>query len=749
MRKKYVELSYILVLLFCQSLIAQNSGNLWSATDGSKINSDLWVRDINPLTATYFSMNYEQMFNSLNDVAKRGDVLQFSDTFVTLPYFDGKLADFRVYEASVLHPDLQRKYPEIRSFIGYNIKTPNEIVRFSLSHKGFNAILLNTAQGTQYIDCLSKDRDQYMSYKREDLPSESFNCENTDEFSESIDINTNNSFAKNANDGVIRTYRLAMACTEEYAAFHVAQAGLQAGTDAQKKAAVLAEMNDVMTRVNAVYENELSVTMQIVANNENVIFLTDNFLSNNNLSLLIEESQQTISANIGEPFDIGHMLCTGPGGLAYVSQVCQGLRAGAVSGTGNPIGTQFEGILMHEMGHQYGSRHTFNGNTGACLDNGTPSFAYEPGSGTTIMAYSGICSPQNIQFNKDLYFHQKSLDAMWLNITNGGATCAAQMASGNSAPVADAGADYTIPSRTPYRLTGSSTDADGTGSHTYTWEQYDLGPAGLPSPTLLEGPLVRSFLPNTSSTRYIPQLEDYLDVFGQSTTWEVMSSVTRDINFRLTVRDNDVRGGQLAVDGMVVSVTNTSGPLRIISQNNNSISYEGLSTQTISWQVNGTNAGLGGAADVNILLSTDGGLTYDTTVLANTPNDGSQEVQIPNIDAANCRFMIEAVGNIFYNINFRDFAITANLSNEEQELNNLSIYPNPNNGEFHIGFDSSSGEAITVKVYDIRGRVIYTKLYTSVGRFDEVISLNNTQSGVYLLTLSDGPLKVTKKIIVD
>jgi hypothetical protein len=407
-------------------------------------------------------------------------------------------------------------------------------------------------------------------------------------------------------------------------------------------------------------------------------------------------------------------------------------------------------VFLHEIGHTVGSFHTFNGNQQSCGGGRrTASFAYETGSGTTIMSYAGLCGSDNVVGTADNYFHQKSLDAIWLNISNNGGACAVQVATGNSAPVADAGADYTIPSRTPYRLTGSSTDADGTASHTYSWEQYDLGPEGLPSPTLLDGPLVRSFIPNSSSTRYIPRLDDYLDVFGQSTTWEVMSSVTRDINFRLTVRDNDVRGNQLGVDAMVVSVTNTSGPLRIISQNNNSISYEGLSTQTISWQVNGTNAGVAGAANVNILLSTDGGLTYDTTVLANTPNDGSQEVQIPNVDAANCRFMIEAVGNIFYNINFRDFAITQNLSVEDQELNNLSIYPNPNNGEFHIGFDPRSGEAITVEVYDIRGRVIYTKLYTSVSRFDELISLKNAQSGVYLLTLSDGPLKVTKKIIVD
>jgi subtilisin-like proprotein convertase family protein len=102
---------------------------------------------------------------------------------------------------------------------------------------------------------------------------------------------------------------------------------------------------------------------------------------------------------------------------------------------------------------------------------------------------------------------------------------------------------------------------------------------------------------------------------------------------------------------------------------------------------------------------------------------------------------------------FNDWSITIcseqTLSVDEPTLEKLTIFPNPNNGEFNIGFDSNSGEDITIEIFDLRGRAIYSQRYNSVSRFEEVINLNNAQSGVYLLNISDGPQKVTKKIIVE
>lgn len=163
-----------------------------------------------------------------------------------------------------------------------------------------------------------------------------------------------------------------------------------------------------MTRVNAVFENELSLTMVLIPNNSLIISVTNNSLTSNNNGILLDESTGFINSGVGEfNYDIGHMLSTNGGGVAYVSQVCQSLKGGGVSGSPSPEGANFEATIMHEMGHQYGSRHTFNGNTGGCTANISPTSAYEPGSGSTIMAYPGLCGAQNVQTTTDLYFHQK------------------------------------------------------------------------------------------------------------------------------------------------------------------------------------------------------------------------------------------------------------------------------------------------------------------------------------------------------
>ncbi len=93
--------------------------------------------------------------------------------------------------------------------------------------------------------------------------------------------------------------------------------------------------------------------------------------------------------------------------------------------------------------------------------------------------------------------------------------------------------------------------------------------------------------------------------------------------------------------------------------------------------------------------------------------------------------------------------VLASLSIEDHELSNFMIYPNPNNGNFTIKFNSLSANNIDVNVYDIRGRRILENTYSNSGNFNETINLGNVQSGMYLVTVNDGVNKTTKKIIVE
>ena len=896
MKKDYYLRHLVIALFFTFYLNAQDSDKLWTnISDVKAKQSEQILRKINLKSEKFYQLNIESLKNTLQNVGNRNNI---GNTIISFPSSDGKLNQYRVFEASIMDSELQAQFPNIKSYAGQGIDNPSETVRFSITPKGLNVMFLGTSKGTQFIDPYSNQGNIYTVYAKKNVETRDFEfeCGVIDEPDLLDKAFNQTSVAKNADDGILRDYRIAIACTGEYAAFH---GGTVAGA--------MAAMVTTMTRVNGIYERELSITMTMVANNASIIYLdgaTDPF-NNDNASLLINESQTEIDATIGSAnYDIGHTFSTGGGGLAALGSSCiNSNKARGITGSSQPVGDTYDvDFVAHELGHQFGSTHTFNGNQGNCSGgNRTASSAYEPGSGSTIMAYAGICGSDNIQNNSDDYFHQKSLDLIWNHITSSFVCPGTTTATGNSAPNADAGLDYTIPQGTPYKLDGgASTDTDGMASVTYTWEQYDLGPSGLPLETNTTGPLTRTFKGTANPVRYVPRLSDILSNGGTSTTWEKLATVNRAINYSLTVRDNQATGGQTDVDQMTATVTTAAGPFTVTSQNTAGVSWDNGSTQTVTWNVAGTNANGVNATNVNILLSTDGGVNFNTVLASSTPNDGSHTFTVPNnVAGTSCRIMVEGDNNIFFNVNttafqigsvvcndfpsgavnvaipdgtganqagavafntinvsdsgaissmkvslnvthtyvgdliiqlqhpngtdfvniwnrtcnstvfgdidvtFEDglpaitcaspttgsyapenplsvfnglemngdwtialvdnynndigtlnswsleFCVPAALSVVENELDNLSIYPNPNNGEFNIGFNPKSGNDITIQVYDIRGRAIFTNSYNATSRFNEVIRLNNAQSGVYLLSIADGSQKVTKKIIVD
>jgi len=644
---------FLLVLLFFFTLNT-SSQDLWKKI--SKEVYDVQKKEIRsfknfPTKHSLYELDVDEIRNSLNIYSK-----SFSKTII-LPNSAGGLEAFKIRESSIFEKPLADKFPNIKSYTAVGIDNANSYAKISLGLDGFHAVVFSPNGKTIYIDPYSRDNKDYIVYKTSDLKEEDVNFKCKIEETTKVQKFTNIQ-SKILTDGNLRTFRLALVCSGEYAQFHLNNQSIPtSANEATKKEAVLSAMNTSMTRVNGVFEKDLAVTMVIVGNNDDVIFLdaaTDG-ITDGDPNAMIGEVQTIADSQIGTAnYDIGHIFSIDGSGLASLGVVCRtGQKARGVTGRSSPIGDPYDiDYVAHEMGHQFGATHTQNNDC-----NRTNSTAVEPGSASTIMGYAGICSP-NVQSISDAYFHAVSIAQMQVIIATSG-SCATPISNGNNIPLADAGINYSIPKATPFILKGSATDVDGTSALTYNWEQIDNEAATMPPlSNNTGGPMFRSLPSTISPNRYMPALTTVL-AGDTSSEWEVLPSIARDLNFSLLVRDNYNNGGGTSRDDMLVTVEDAEA-FNVTSQNI-PIIWDAGSSQTITWSKGTSDIAPINCQNVTIKLSEDGGLTFPIVLSANTVNDGSEVVIVPNNVTTQARIMIEAVDNIFYNINTVNFEIQSTV----------------------------------------------------------------------------------------
>lgn len=562
---------------------------------------------------------------------------------IEVPNPDGEFTEFSVVRSPVMHPDLQARYPEIQTYAGRSVRASGESIRISVTPTGFSAQVLGP-DGAWYVDRFSRFDDAvYSSYRRPDIRTDDeWTCAFVS--TDPADAARHDRSPARPSGDELRTFRVAIACTGEYTAFH-------GGTVPDALAAVVTAMN----RVNGIYERELAVRMQLVPNNDQIIYTNagSDPYSNTNAGAMLGQNQSTLDAVIGfANYDIGHVFSTGGGGVAFLGAVCTSSKAGGVTGLPSPIGDPFYvDYVAHEMGHQFGANHTFNGLDGSCSGgNRNGSTAYEPGGASTIMGYAGICGTDDLQLNSDPYFHSVSYDEINSLVSN--APCVALTPTGNTIPTISAGPSYTIPIGTPFELTASGSDADPGNVLTYRWEQRDLGPARpLELTDNGSSPLFRSFEGTASPTRVFPRLASVLA--DADTDGEHLPGTNRTMNFRVTIKDNAIGGGGLAFADTVVQSTTDAGPFRVTSHNDSG-SYEGA--LEVTWDVARTDSGAVSTPLVDIYLSTDGGQTFPYQLAAGTPNDGGEFVAIP-VAGASARIKVKGSGNAFFAVNNSDIAV--------------------------------------------------------------------------------------------
>jgi subtilisin-like proprotein convertase family protein len=634
-------LLFILSVVLCSHAGAQN---LWTPAQENALPTG-GKRYIVPQKYLSFHLNTATMSNLLAAAPDRfGADGAENQVVMEIPMPDGTTAHFRMSEASVMAPALQNKYPQIRCYTGYGVEDPFATIKCDITPQGFHAMVRKDRENTVFIDPYMQGNDAYyvVYYKKDYRASKAnsdFACDTEREDLQEIKVYEN--AAEFQGDCQLRRYRLALACTGEYATFHGGTVPL-----------VMGAMTTAINRVNSVYENEIGVTLQMVPNNDTLIFLNpaSDPYTNNSGSTMLGQNVTTCNARIGlANYDIGHVFSTGGGGIAGLGVVCTTGKARGVTGQAQPIGDPFViDYVVHEMGHQFDADHTQNNNC-----NRVAGASMEPGSASTIMGYAGICSP-NVQSNSDDYFHAISLQQIGTFLTTGAANnCPVFVPTTNSAPTVSGGADYTIPKSTPFFLTATGSDANG-DNLTYCWEQMDPEFATMPpAATSTTGPMFRTFKGTASPTRFFPRLTDLVN--NVNPTWEKLPSVARTLKFRVTVRDNHAGNGCTEEDDVVVTVANV-GPFVVTEPNTNVLWYVN-DQKTVTWNVNGTDGAPVNCSTVNILLSTDGGFTYPYTLASGVANTGQALVMVPNQVSNTCRVRVQAAGNIFFDISNTNFRI--------------------------------------------------------------------------------------------
>lgn len=659
---------FVLIIALSFNSYAQGISG-WSMADSRQLENLNNVKDrAFPSNAKYFKLDLIKMTNllySAKDVRSKE-----SYVVVSIPNIDGELETYKVWEDSNFAPGLQAAFPRIRAYTGKGLTDSSAYLRISLAPNGVQTMVLRSDKKAEFIEPYTTDGSFYGVFNSSERPSgeNAFKCYTDNIIASSIDVSNNRKVVSNTQS--LKVFRLALSCTGEYTVYH-------GGT----KELALAAMNATMTRVNGVYQRDLAVKMEIIENNEDIMYVnpsTDPYSSAEtgaNGSVWSRELNKTVVNTIGNAnFDIGHLFgASGGGGNAGCRGcVCVDKAADFVASSGSPEskasaftspadarpeGDAFDiDYVCHEMGHQFGAVHSFSHQIEPEGVN------TEPGSGSTIMGYAGITN-YDIQKHSDPYFNYNSW--YWIQENLKTKTCQIDSSLMNTPPVINAGTDYTIPKSTAFKLTGVGTDVDGDDVLTYTWEQNNsgksstVGSSSFASPTKTVGPTFRSFSPTTSPERYFPNLNTILNSTSNTPTtnrYEALPSVARTMNFVLTGRDNNPDGGQTNSDEMKVTVDATKGPFYVTSQNTSAINWVPGYNQTITWNVASANS-LPGAANVDILLSTDNGQTYTTVLASNTPNDGSEEIMVPSLEATNCRVMVKPTGNIFFAINRANFSI--------------------------------------------------------------------------------------------
>lgn len=646
------------ILLFSININAQS---FWKQVDDRSVIS---IRDaervIIPEKYSAFYLEIEELKEYLTNAP-----MQFNSKnkslLLYIPMPDGNMMPFDIVNSPVMEPELAAKYPEITSYKGISRTDAKVNIRFNIGPGGFWGSIY-WKENNIYIDPYAAGiMDYYISYFTRDYKPDISLYNLTCGVDDKIILDENNELLeKNKNEDINfrdskdcepvtqYNYSIAIACTGEWGKKH-----------GNTIAAALADIVTSVNRINQVYENEFAIHFNLVNQNDKLIWLdplTDPFEKSNTGYGLLQVIGEVINNQIGyNSYDIGHVFtnnCTDVGGVAMLSGVCNALKGSGVScHYFDDLNYIVTNVTCHEIGHQFSAVHTFNN----C--NGNESNAgFEPGGGTTIMAYCGLCGSNNVQFPCTESFHSYSIEQV-MNFTRlGGANgCAEKIATENTSPVVSL--DYVngfyIPKSTYFVLEGNAFDCEG-DEMTYSWEELDTGPQTPIGTPVDDSPIFTAIDPSNNPVRYFPNLKSI--IYNNFNNSEILPSYSRNLNFRFIARDNNQGAGGTNWVDMNFKVDGEAGPFKITYPQTAKIFKSGEGIE-VKWNVANTDNAKINCKNVDIYMSTDFGFTYPYLLKFKSPNDGSEIVYLPDTLTSLAKFMVKANNNIFFDIDKYGFSI--------------------------------------------------------------------------------------------
>ncbi|MCB0527893.1 MAG: T9SS type A sorting domain-containing protein [Saprospiraceae bacterium] len=672
--------------LYASILSSQTSNYFKPVAEGTiSLRNGVMTRSYFPEKYQVFQLDYESAKNVLNAAPwEFTQAAREQKCLLSIPLADGTAEVFSIWRTAIMEPELAAQRPDIGTFAGRSVSNPARTVRVMYSPRGFRAMILQPDLGVAYVEPYAWGQDEYyISYDRADLPRQNpaklgdgWLKDGTTAEPVPVEPYTPPSEERGVviDPVQLKVYRYVAAATGEFGEDH-------GGT----KDLVFAAIVDYTDRVNAIFERDVNIRLQLIAASQNVAFINPGSDPYSGQTVFDWAGQNQAVLNQYCNFnshDIGHVYARylGIGGAIGVSMglgiVCGNNKGGGCSaGNGNgDYGDYFVGVIGQEVGHQLNGGHTWNRCGGGAGRHGNS--AFEPGSGSTIMSYAGACGSDNVQGGADLYFHSGSVEEFYKFYTFGtGGNCGSSVTTGNFPPEVTLPYEdnFFIPILTPFEVNGSATDPDG-DVLSYVWEEVDTGPEVPLGTESANSAIFRTYPSGAATNRYFPRLSTILNngVYNA----EILPEYTRDVTLRLIARDNLPGGGGVGWKDVAFKAWGEAGPFLVTAPNTASANWKIGEYVNVTWDVAKTDQAPVNCKNVNIRLSIDGGLTYPYTLASGVDNDGGQYVQVPDLPTSKARVRIDAADNIFFDVSNANFSIqqptqptlTFGLSNDAGQI---------------------------------------------------------------------------------